>query len=188
MRLPSEASFSTNRTNRGEFQITKSRDGLTELEGAILGVLRRSRGLSAYAVRQVFLVSLSAEWSGSAGAVYPAIARMKTARLIAGRAQKDARGTVTYALTAAGIAAHDAWLCDVERAAGPGSDPFRTRAALWRELALAKRRALMKALRAEIERRRDALTAKTADDSGDAITDELLLAQLELRLRWLGAQ
>lgn len=152
-------------------------------------MLRREPALSAYAVRRIFQVSLSAEWSGSAGAVYPALARLKTAKLIAGREQDDARGTVTFTLTAAGLAAHDAWLCDVARAAGPGSDPFRTRAALWRELPAGKRRALMQSLKKEIELRRDALTAKApAKDAGDAITDELLLAQLEIRLRWLKAQ
>ena len=38
-------------------QVTKPRAGLTELEGAILGILRRVSGFSAYAVRQVFLSS-----------------------------------------------------------------------------------------------------------------------------------
>lgn len=151
-----------------------------------MGVLRRGPGLSAYAVRRIFQVSLSAEWSGSAGAVYPAMTRLRIAGLIGAMAQdEDRRGTQSLKLTAKGQRAHDDWLCDVERAAGPGSDPFRTRAALWRELPAAKRRALMKALKAEIERRRDALTGKKQDDPGEAVTDELLVAQLELRLRWL---
>ena len=162
---------------------------MTELEGAILGVLRREPGLSAYAVRRVFQMSVSAEWSGSAGAVYPALARLKTARLIAGRAQDDGRGTVTFTLTPAGLAAHDTWLCDVERAAGPGSDPFRTRAALWLELPAGKRRALMQALKKEIEVRRDALAAALSSrDMGDRLTDEILIAQMELKLRWLKTQ
>ncbi len=186
--MPSGGGLSTNRTIDGEWQITKARDGLTELEGAILGVLRRARGLTAYAVRQVFAASPSAEWSGSAGAVYPAIARLTKARLIAGKALGDGRGTVALGLTAAGVAAHDDWLCDAVRAAGPGSDPFRTRAALWRELPAARRRALMKALKGEIERRRDALAARTQDDPGEAVTDELLVGLLELRLKWLERQ
>src|SRR3569832_2452332 len=80
--------FSTNRTIDGPVQITKARGGLTELEGAILGVLRRGGAMSAYAMRQVFLVSQSDEWSGSAGAVYPAIARRRGA----GRGAAGARG------------------------------------------------------------------------------------------------
>ena len=46
---------------------------MTELEGAILGVIRLDPSCTAYRVRQVFLASRSDEWSGSAGAVYPAI-------------------------------------------------------------------------------------------------------------------
>ena len=152
-------------------------------------MLRREPGLSAYAVRRIFQVSLSAAWSGSAGAVYPALARLQKARLINGQAQDDGRGTVTFTLTAAGVRLHDAWLSDVERAAGPGSDPFRTRAALWLELPSAKRRALMKALKREIERRRDALTCKAPQaDPGEAVTDALLVRQLELRRRWVDDQ
>src|SRR5690606_37675280 len=94
--------YSTNRTIRGRTQMTKTRASLTELEGAILGVLRRDPGATAYRIRQVFRVSRSAEWSGSAGAVYPALKRMQKDRLIAERPEQDERGTRTYALTPAG--------------------------------------------------------------------------------------
>jgi DNA-binding PadR family transcriptional regulator len=60
-----------------------------------MGVLRRAPGSTAYAVRQVFHASASADWSGSAGAVYPAIERLKTAKLLTPRKEKDGRGTVT---------------------------------------------------------------------------------------------
>ena len=155
-----------------------------------MGVLRRERGLTAYAVRRIFQVSLSAEWSGSAGAVYPAMTRLRIAGLIDAMAQdEDGRGTQSLKLTAKGQRAHDDWLCDVERAAGPGSDPFRTRAALWRELPAAKRRALMKALKKEIERRRGVLIAALPSrDEGDRLVDDILIAQLDLRLRWLEKQ
>ena len=144
--------------------------------------------MTAYAVRQVFLVSQSDEWSGSAGAVYPAIARLRKARLIAAVAQKDGRGTKALSPTDAGIVAHDDWLCDVARAAGPGSDPFRTRAPLWPKLPAAKRRALLAALITEIERRRAAVHATPPDDDGEAIIQELNLALMETRLNWLRRQ
>ena len=47
--------------------MTKSRAGLTELEGAIFGLLGRGRSRTGYHFRQEFLTSPSAEWSGSAG-------------------------------------------------------------------------------------------------------------------------
>ena len=162
---------------------------MTELEGAILGVLRRAPKLSAYAVRRVFFSSPSEEWSGSAGAVYPAIARLTRAKLLAAHAQGDGRRTTSYRLTSKGRVAHDAWLCDIIRAAGPGTDPFRTRAGLRLELLPARRHMLMKHLREEILRRRDAMQSHPkSGDRADAITDELHLALLEMRLHWLDRQ
>ena len=162
---------------------------MTELEGAILGVLRRAPKMSAYAVRRVFLNSRSEEWSGSAGAVYPAIARLAQAKLLMALAQGDGRGTTIHALTPKGRVAHNAWLCDIARAAGPGTDPFRTRAGLWLELSPARRRTLMKELHREIARRRDAMKSDPkSGDKPDAIADELHLALLEMRLHWLDRQ
>jgi DNA-binding PadR family transcriptional regulator len=166
--------------------MTKTRAGLTELEGAILGVLRRDPSATAYRIRQVFRVSRSAEWSGSAGAVYPALKRMLKDRLIAERPVEDERGTRTYALTPAGKAAHDAWLCDAARASGPGLDPFRTRAGFWSLLPPARQRTLMNALRSEIEKRRDALKSELpAYDEDDAAIATLHIALLDLRLKWI---
>ncbi len=166
--------------------MTKSRANLTELEGAILGVLWRSPGMTAYAVRQVFLSSNSAEWSGSAGAVYPAIARLQTAGFIAARSAGDSRGTKTLEVARAGKTALDRWLYDAERAAGPGLDPFRTRAGLWSELAPGARRQLMRNLKETITRQRRALASgPKPTDAGDAVTLELHLALLDMRLRWL---
>jgi DNA-binding PadR family transcriptional regulator len=169
--------------------MTKPRAALTELEGAILGVLRRSENPTAYYVRQIFLASVSAEWSGSAGAVYPALKRMKAAGFVKERAEKDGRGTKTFTLTPAGTTALDNWLCDVERAVSPGMDPFRTRAGLWPALPPQKRRALMHALRKEIAKQRSELAHRIpSDDEGDDITTGLCIKLQELRLEWLDAR
>lgn len=166
--------------------MTKARAGLTELEGAILGVLRQAAGLTPYAVRRVFLESLSAEWSGSAGAVYPAIKRLASDGLLRPGAGTDKRGKTTYLLTAKGLRAHDAWLCDITRAIGPGMDPFRTRAGLWLELPPATQRTLMQQLLTAIEEQREALKRSfPAQDRGDAIQLELHLLLLESRRNWL---
>jgi DNA-binding PadR family transcriptional regulator len=166
--------------------MTKSRAALTELEGAILGVLRRGPGMTPYAVRKVFLASRSEEWSGSAGAVYPAIARLAAAGLIAARAGADRRGTKAYALSAAGRRAHDAWLCDAGRAAGIGIDPFRTRASLWQFLPARRRNALFRALTRTIRVQRSAIAAAAGtQDEADAAVDRLVLTLLDARLAWL---
>jgi DNA-binding PadR family transcriptional regulator len=159
---------------------------MTELEGAILGVVRRTGGATAYFVRKVFVVSRSDDWSGSAGAVYPAIARMRKVGWLKESAVVDGRGTKTHVLTAKGQRAHDEWLCDVKRAVGAGVDPFRTRAAAWLELTPPQRRKLKTALTKELERQLDALKALAPSlDESDTLTNQLHIATLEARLRWL---
>ena len=169
--------------------MTKPRATLTELEGAILGVLRRAPSFTAYRIRQIFRASRSAEWSGSAGAVYPALRRMQTKGLIAQRAEQDERGTRTYRLSAKGKALHDQWLCDVGRAVGCGVDPFRTRAGLWSALPPDKFKALLKELRSAIEVGKKELREELPTlDEDDATMCNLHLDLLDLRLIWIDAR
>jgi DNA-binding PadR family transcriptional regulator len=169
--------------------MTKSRSVLTELEGAILGVLVRAPAATAYRVRRLFQESRSAEWSGSAGAVYPAIRRLVAERMIKVHAESDGRGTHTYELTPAGQSVYERWLCDVARAIGPGVDPFRTRAPLWIGLPAATRRKLAKELKAALEEQRESLFEQLQSlDEDDAIGTRLHIALLDLRLKWLADQ
>jgi DNA-binding PadR family transcriptional regulator len=169
--------------------MTKSRAWLTELEGAMLGIIRHDPSCTAYRVRQVFLASRSAAWSGSAGAVYPAINRLAAEGLIGESAAQDGRGTRTYRLTAAGARAHDAWLCDAERAIDAGLDPFRTRAGFWSVLPPKRLRALLKELAKALERRRAGLRRELPSlDEGDAAMATLHVALLDLRLNWITAR
>jgi len=169
--------------------MTKPRSKLTELEGAMLGVVRLAPNCTAYRVRQVFLASRSAEWSGSAGAVYPAINRLEAEGLIGESAAQDGRGTRTYRLTPAGAAAHDAWLCDADRAIGAGLDPFRTRAGFWSVLPPKRLRVLLKQLAREAERRREELQRELPSlDEGDAAMTTLHIALQDLRLTWIAAR
>ena len=159
---------------------------LTELEGVALGVIARAPGCTAYFVRREFQRSPSAEWSGSAGAIYPAIERLTRAGLI--RARPLQRG-VGLDLTAAGRRAFMAWLTDAARAAGPGIDPFRVRSGHLLSLPARARAAAIKALRAAI----GAQIALTRDflDGSEAPEREALGLVLELqlaRLAWLERQ
>jgi DNA-binding PadR family transcriptional regulator len=125
---------------------------LTELEGAILSEIHHRRAQTAFKVRKAFLSSPSLEWSGSSGAVYPAIRRLSAQGLVQSEVQVSARKGSTLALTALGISRLNAWVCDVDRAAGLGLDPFRLRSGLWDELPakdrLAGLAALLEALKA----------------------------------------
>ena len=168
--------------------MTKSRASLTELEGAILGVLRRAPGMTPYAVRKVFLESRSEAWSGSAGAVYPAIARLARQGLLTAGQSGDRRGTTAYRLSARGTRVQDRWLGDAQRACGLGTDPFRTRAALWAFLPGRQRRALLARVARETQRQRDDIAGRLSGrDPLEAATDALVVLQLDARLAWLAA-
>src|ERR1700683_2379096 len=119
---------------------------LTELEGAILGTIRQLGAATGYRLRRTFLDSPSLEWSGSAGAIYPAIRRLAEANYVRAGAPRDGREGHAYTLTAKGERALVAWLGDVERAISPGLDPFRTRAGLWSTLPQRRQEKLMKSL------------------------------------------
>ncbi len=154
----------------------------------MLGVVRLEPNCTAYRVRQIFLASRSAEWSGSAGAVYPAVNRLQANGLIRQQAEQDGRGTRTYRLTPSGQAAHDQWLCDADRALGPGLDPFRTRAGFWSVLPPAMQRKLMKELKRRIDKRRAELLRELPSlDAGDATMTSLYIALQDLRLKWIEA-
>lgn len=112
---------------------------LTELEGAILSEIHHRGAETAFKVRKAFLTSPSLEWSGSSGAVYPAIRRLSAQGLIHGEAQASARKGRSLTLTAGGVDALNAWIGDLDRAAGLGLDPFRLRSGLWDELPAAVR-------------------------------------------------
>lgn len=166
--------------------MTKTRAGLTELEGAILCVIRSTPGTTAYRVRQTFLVSRSAEWSGSAGAVYPAIARLEAVGLLSASAETDKRGTRTFRLTGAGKAAHERWLCDERRTLSPGLDPFRTRAGFWSALPPQRQRKLMQRLQRAIRSlRAELVREQRSTPGGDRIMLDLHIELQDLRLRWL---
>ena len=118
---------------------------VTELEGAILSEIQHRGNNTAFQVRRAFQTSPTIEWSGSAGAVYPAIKRLREHGLIHGEATHDGRSTVRLSLTAAGEAAVIAWACDAERSSSVGIDPFRLRSGIWDLLPANQKHSALKA-------------------------------------------
>jgi DNA-binding PadR family transcriptional regulator len=162
---------------------------LTELEGAALSVINRLGSCTPYQIRQDFLSSRSREWSGSAGAVYPAIRRMESAGLLRAEMGGDARRSVRYSLSAPGRRAYSAWLKDIARATGSGLDPFRCRADQWCQLPAVQRKALLKGLQQQLQQRcgwLEGLAEKPETPELQALWLELELDQA--RLRWLERQ
>ena len=103
---------------------------VSELEGCVLGVIGLEEPVTAYAVAMVFVKSPSPQWSGSAGAIYPLVQRLRRKNLI--RATRHAvgeRGRSLLSLAPAGRTAFQAWLGPPVRArvGGVPPDPLRTR-------------------------------------------------------------
>jgi DNA-binding PadR family transcriptional regulator len=169
---------------------SRTRKGrLTELEGAILAAVRRAGTLTAYRLRQAFLVSASMEWSGSAGAVYPAMRRLRAAGLLTAQATDDGRGTEHYRLTKQGDRALRDWSADITRAVSAGMDPFRSRAPEWLALSPRERTAVLKRTKSAIEARCTILKAELAKADPIAAAQPTLELDLQqMRLRWIAAQ
>jgi DNA-binding PadR family transcriptional regulator len=165
----------------------KPRDSLTEFEGALLADIRRHGTCTAYRIRRAFETSRSLEWSRSAGAVYPAIQRLAARGLIVAEVEEgDGRGTQRLSLSEEGKAALQAWATDVDRAVGPGIDPFRTRSSEWAALSPAKRRVEARKLEQALHERVTELELAIAE-AGERETSrlELDLALQKSRLEWL---
>lgn len=123
---------------------------LTELEGAILAEIQNGGYETAFQVRRAFATSLSLEWKGSAGAVYPAVKRLRAKGFIAASSAHDKRGARRLRLTASGKAALIDWACDAKLTTSVGLDPFRLRAGVWTSLDPKRRKQLFASLREEI--------------------------------------
>jgi DNA-binding PadR family transcriptional regulator len=160
---------------------------LTELEGAVLTEIALRGADTAYKVRRAFQLSLNVHWQGSAGAVSPAIRRMKRAGLIAA-APHPSRAGQLLSLTVAGNAALERWATSIEATTSLGLDPFRLRSVVWDFLSPAKRRALFGKLHEASLANLAALRVRAEADSVGRRQTKLAIAVVEGRLAWLKAR
>ncbi|MFD1788260.1 PadR family transcriptional regulator [Sphingomonas floccifaciens] len=159
---------------------------LTELEGAILSEIHHRGADTAFKVRRAFQNSPSHEWSGSAGAVYPAIRRLTGHGLIAADTSSTGRRTSILTLTEKGSVKLNEWISDVDRAASLGLDPFRLRSGLWDHLPPQQRLLGLKALFTKIERQLEELAAyKATLDTVEQRRIDLSIDLQRLRLAWI---
>ena len=169
--------------------MTKHSGLLTELEGAVLSELHHRHNHTAFKVRRAFQTSPSIEWSGSAGAVYPAIRRLIESGLISSTPITSGRKGNALAVTADGIRVLEAWICDPLRATSVGLDPFRLRAGLWATLDPAVRAKALGQLKLAIAEDLERLTLAlgTLDPVERARSDWSIRLQL-MRSEWLDVQ
>jgi len=166
---------------------------LTELEAAVLGYLWRAGPCTAYAVRREFLDSPSPWWSGSAGAVYPLLARLRRAGLVRSSAVRaDRRRSRLLELTPAGRRRLEAWLGPPlpDWVVGVPMDPLRTRLGLMAVLPAAGRARLLaeaeRGVREHLARvRKDVARARGTGDPWELLFAEGAGAAQKARLAWL---
>jgi DNA-binding PadR family transcriptional regulator len=127
---------------------------LSELEAVVLGLVWSDGPCTAYAVRRTVQASLSAQWSGSAGAVYPAVARLQERGLIRSRDQATGkRRSQALEITAKGNRALADWLRPPIDPVSLGipPDPLRLRLRFLELLSPADRAAFLKEAITEVE-------------------------------------
>ena len=77
----------------GGVRVAKSKQSLSELEAFVLGLIWQFGPISPYAIRRHMHQSPSTQWSASAGAIYPLVAKLEKSKLVAaGPVKADPRG------------------------------------------------------------------------------------------------
>ena len=158
---------------------------LTELEGSVLVEIGHRGNQTRFQVRRAFETSPSSSWSGSAGAIYPAIKRLVEAGLITAGAPTTGLRTRSLALSPEGSAALEHWFTDVAAACTTGADPFRSRAGLWATLAPTRRAQVIAAMRDGVHRELAKLESRTNLDPVENVGNALAIRLQRLRLEWL---
>ncbi|MHC5211810.1 MAG: PadR family transcriptional regulator [Planctomycetota bacterium] len=165
---------------------------LTELEAVVLGVAHRAGPLTSYAVAREFAESFSSRWSGSAGAIYPAVKRLAARGFLAAEAgRRGRRAHRLFRLTPPGRKALRRWLLPLPESAGAaGEDPVRTRANFLALLSPTDRIAFVEEARARVRPQLERVEAEIArcEADGHAFTALALHGirlELEGRLAWL---
>jgi DNA-binding PadR family transcriptional regulator len=161
---------------------------LSELEGCVLGILWKRGARSAYAVRREMLDSPSTHWSGSAGAIYPLLERLRKREWVRSRtASQGDRESTVYGITRAGRERLLAWIeppfePDVVSIA---MDPLRTRVHFLGALPPARRRAFLRQARAELVRHLEELASEPVTDEFDRQSLRGGLRVTRARIAWL---
>lgn len=165
---------------------------LTELEGAVLGIIWSRGPITAYGVRQRFMRSTTRGWSASTGAIYPAIERLAEYGFISRTPQAgDGRASRKLQATKSGAEALRSWIVEIQDWMGGAMvDPIRTRVIYLGVLPAKDRASFLQAATrnaeaALIEARQPPLDPQTRDPK--SLSAAMLGAQMDIeaRIRWL---
>jgi DNA-binding PadR family transcriptional regulator len=167
-------------------------DRITELEGAVLGVVWSLGPITAYGVLQRFSASTTRGWSASTGAIYPAIKRLTREGLLESTPElQDRRSTRLLAITEAGKSALRDWIMGLEHwMGGAPVDPVRTRMNYIGILSRGQQLALVENARSNARRALNEIASFVPDPGhhreGVAIAARGVRADIEARIAWLG--
>ncbi|MFO0829276.1 MAG: PadR family transcriptional regulator [Phycisphaerales bacterium] len=165
----------------------------SELESFVLGLVWQLGPCSPYAVRRMLADSPSAQWSGSAGAIYPLMRRLESAGLIASKSARNGkRKRREYAITTKGQASLRTWIGPpfAPEVVTVTADPLRSRARFLAALKPAERRAWVDAALAslaEVESRVRRWHDRYGRDAAPALGMLTRHGELEIEFRraWL---
>jgi DNA-binding PadR family transcriptional regulator len=167
------------------------RHELTELEWCVVGVVWRDGPMTAYEIAALFTKSLSPYWSGSAGAIYPAVTRLRRRGLI--RGDRRVRKTV-LSITAKGIASLRKWLTPPlpADAFAPSLDSVRTRLFFLEVLPRKQRLALIAEAERVVKEKIEQFEKRRREDQAngeifEAFGGLAVIYEMKARLRWLEA-
>ena len=146
---------------------------------------------TAYAIRRNFQRSPTPDWSGSAGAIYPLLARLDRGRLVRSQAYRTGRRPGRrFQLTLAGKRALRRWLEPplTDEVVGIPSDPLRTRLGFLDALPPRLRAAFLAEAHAKMQALLPVLQAECTRLSGKPYRQLMAqggLTMLKARLRWI---
>lgn len=159
----------------------------------MLGLIWSDGPMTAYAVRSTFARSPTSYFSGSAGAIYPLVERLRARGLLRVRARReDGRASRALSLTDAGLKALRVWLRPPVEPwmASVTRDPIRTRILFAGALTAAQRRRLLEEAEPALEAEVAKLEARRRTDRRNGprelyIATTGALAVARARLRWV---
>lgn len=165
---------------------------LSELEGAVLGVVAQHGPLTPYAVRQEFARSPNPHWTASAGSIYPLLRRLERQRFVSARAHATgARRGQKYSLTAAGRKLLRTWILEAQdEKIASTSDLLRLRVHFLAALSPAERVRFIDTALATMRREVTKISAfcrkkEKAGDLFDHIATRGTVLMTRARLAWL---
>ena len=165
---------------------------LSHLAYLALGVIASEGPCTAYTVMQSFKGSSSSYYSGSAGAIYPLVRRLKSSGMISARTAKAGKRSVKkYQLTKKGEKALSDWVKSLDESDVDFTvDLIRSRVLFFTKLNKRERQSLIKKARKNLEERIATHQVNIKEHRKDAtpwqlLTYRNLLLHDKARLKWL---